>query len=308
VLECVVNISEGRRAEVIQAVAEACGPALLDVHSDPDHNRSVLTLAGEADEVTEAALALARAAVARIDLSAHSGVHPRLGAVDVVPFVPLGGVGAEELAAVGGTARGWAARVAAELGVPVFLYGAADPDGRSLPALRRTAFRGRAPDFGPAEPHPTAGAMAVGARPVLVALNCELAPGGAGAGGLDADLTVAGAVARAIRERDGGLRGVRALGFALASKGRAQVSMNLVDLAATGVEAACEAVRREAGRYGREVAAVELVGLLPAAELERWSPAFLNWSALTAGRTIEAALQRVVRPQGPPPKPERSEE
>ena len=255
-LECVVNISEGRRPEVVAAVAAACGPALLDVHADPDHHRSVLTLAGPGDGVAEAALALARAAVERIDLSAHQGVHPGSGAVDVVPFVPLEG---ETLEAAATVAREWGERVAAELAVPVFLYGVADPAARSLPTVRRDAFRGRQPDFGPSEPHPTAGAVAVGARPVLVAINCELG---------DGTWRWRRAIARAVRERDGGLPGVRALGFALESKGRAQVSMNLTDLAATGVEAACGAVRRAAVERGGDVTAVELVGLLPAAELD----------------------------------------
>ncbi|HYT38836.1 MAG TPA: hypothetical protein VEN99_04960, partial [Acidimicrobiia bacterium] len=236
-------------------------------------------------------------AVERIDLSAHSGVHPRLGAVDVVPFVPLdgaataapaGSAGRKGLERAGEVARDWAERVAADLAVPVFLYGSADAAGRSLPELRREAFRGRRPDFGPAEPHPTAGAIAVGARPILVALNCDLA--GLGGGGLDADVAVARAIARAVRERDGGLPGVRALGFALASKGRAQVSMNLVDLAATGIEAACAGVRRAAAQHGTDVTAVELVGLLPAAELERCSGDFLAWSGLSPDRTIEARL------------------
>jgi glutamate formiminotransferase len=284
VFECVVNISEGRRTAVVEAVAAAGGGALLDVHTDPDHHRSVLTLAGPPEGLAEAALALARAAVERIDLSAHSGVHPRLGAVDVVPFVPLG---PEELEAAAVIAREWGERVAAELGVAVFLYGAADPQGRQLPEVRREAFRGRRPDFGPGDPHPTAGAMAVGARPILVALNCELSAGDEGR----ADLAVARSVARAVRERDGGLPGVRALGFELASKGRAQVSMNLIDLTATGVETACEAVRREAERHGRSIAAVELVGLLPAAELERCSRDFLVWSGLSPDQTIEARLR-----------------
>ncbi len=299
-LECVVNISEGRRPDVVAALAAACESALIDVHTDPDHNRSVLTLAGRRDEVAEAAIALARLAVERIDLSAHSGVHPRLGAVDVVPFVPLdlsearGRVagGPPTLDGAGEAARVWGERAAKELGVPVFLYGTADPARRALPDLRRTAFRERRPDFGPSEPHPTAGAMAVGARPVLVAINCELAGGG---GGLAADLAVARAVAAEVRERDGGLPGVRALGFALESKGRAQVSMNLTDLASTGVEAACAAVRRAATERGGDVTAVELVGLLPAAELERCSEAFLAWSGLSAARTIEARLRAAGR-------------
>ena len=278
--ECVVNVSEGRRAEVVAAVVDGCGSALLDVHTDPDHNRSVLTLAGPEDGVSDAALGLTRAAVERIDLSAHSGVHPRLGAVDVVPFVPLQ---EERLEAAAEVARDWGERVAGELAVPVFLYGAADPAGRSLPDVRRDAFRERRPDFGPPEPHPTAGAVAVGARPVLVAINCELGTG---------DVAVARAVARVVRERDGGLPGVRALGFALESKGRAQVSMNLTDLQATGVEAACEAVRRAVVERGGDVTAMELVGLLPATELDRCSEEFLAWSGLSPEMTIEARLGR----------------
>lgn len=284
-LECVINISEGRRPEVLAAVATACGPALLDVHTDADHNRSVFTLAGRtAHEVAEAAMALARATVERVDMSGHSGVHPRIGAVDVVPFVPIEPVPMEQAAEA---ARAWGGRVAEELGVPVFFYGPADPKGRTLPDIRRTAFREREPDFGPPGPHPTAGAMAVGARPFLVAINWELA---AGPGGLEADVEIARAVAQEVRERDGGLPGVRALGFALESKGQAQVSMNLIDLGATGVEAAYEAVRRAAAKRGSDVTAVELVGLLPAAELERCSGEFLAWSGLSPELTIEARV------------------
>ncbi len=297
VLECVVNVSEGRRAEVVAAVAAASGAALLDVHSDPDHHRSVFTLAGPSEQVAGAAMALARVAVERIDVSVHAGAHPRLGAVDVVPFVPLDDPTAGGLAAAADVARAWGERAAEELGVPVFFYGEADPQGRSLPDVRRTAFRERGPDFGPLEPHPTAGAMAVGVRPVLVAVNCELA---AGVGGLEDDLAVARMVAREVRERDGGLPGVRALGFALSSKSRAQVSMNLIDLAETGVEAACEAVRRGVAERGGEVSGVELVGLLPAAELERCSGEFLAWSGLSSDRTIEARLAAAVSLRVPP--------
>ena len=275
-----MNISDGRHPDVVQKVAAACGPALLDVHSDADHNRSVLTLAGPADELTTVVLALTAVAVQRIDLRRHVGVHPRIGAVDVVPFVPLGSDGMNVAAEA---ARRFAARAAVTFELPVFLYDAADPKRRSLPELRRSAFRDRQPDFGPAAPHPTAGAIAVGARPILVALNCELR---------GADLAVARAVARAVRERDGGLPGVRALGFAVASRGRAQVSMNLVDLGATGVEAACAGVRRAAAELGTDVTAVELVGLLPAAELERCSGEFLAWSGLSPDRTIEVRLRR----------------
>jgi glutamate formiminotransferase / 5-formyltetrahydrofolate cyclo-ligase len=289
-LECVINISEGRRPEVLAAVAAACGSALLDVHTDADHNRSVFTLAGRtADEVAEAAMALARATVERIDMAGHSGVHPRIGAVDVVPFVPIEPVRMEQAAEA---ARAWGERVAEELGVPVFFYGPADPEGRTLPDIRRTAFRERKPDYGPPGPHPTAGAMAVGARPFLGAINWELA---IGSGGLEADMEVARAISREVRERDGGLPGVRALAFALESKGVAQVSMNLIDLSATGVEAAFEAVRRAATKRGSDVTAVELVGLLPAAELERCSGEFLAWSGLSDDRTIESRLRAAER-------------
>lgn len=274
-LECVVNVSEGRREEVLAELAAACGPALIDLHSDADHHRSVFTLAGP--EVEEAALALARVALGRIDISAHRGVHPRMGAVDVVPFVALDGERKRAVEA----ARHWAEDLAAELGVPAFLYGEADARGRSLPLTRREAFTARAPDFGPSVPHPSFGAVAVGARPLLVAVNCELEGTG---------LDEAAGVARAVRERDGGLPGVRALAFPLASRERVQVSMNLVDLNATGIEVACAEVRRLVRESGGQVAGVELVGLAPAAELGRLSPGFLAWSGIDPERSIESRL------------------
>lgn len=292
-LECVINVSEGRRADALRALADAGGGELLDVHTDPDHNRSVFTLAGHRDDLTAAALGLARAAGEHIDLSSHTGVHPRLGAVDVVPFVALTGEERETAVAV---ARDWGAQAAETLGVPVFLYGDADPAGRSLPETRRDAFSRRPPDFGPLVPHPRLGAVAVGARPLMVAINCELD---------SSDVRLARRIAGQIRERDGGLPGVRALGFWLALKGRAQVSMNLVDLEATGVDAACSEVRRLARAEGADVAAVELVGLVPAAELARCSPDFLRWSGLGADQTIEARLWAAGRlddeggPDGP---------
>jgi glutamate formiminotransferase len=279
VLECVVNVSEGCRADVLRALAAACGGGLLDIHTDPDHNRSVFTLAGRWDDLAAAALRLARAAGEHIDISGHTGVHPRLGAVDVVPFVALAG---EERGTAVAVARSWGSQAAETLAVPVFLYGDADPAGRSLPETRRDAFAGRPPDFGPAVPHPRLGAMAVGARPLMVAVNCELD---------SPDLLQARRIAGQVRERDGGMPGVRALGFGLASKSRAQVSMNLVDLGATGLEAACSEVRRLARAEGTDVAAVELVGLAPEAELARCSPEFLRWSGLGVDQTIAARLR-----------------
>jgi glutamate formiminotransferase len=280
VLECVINVSEGQRPEVLAGLAAACGAALLDVHTDGDHHRSVFTLgAWDGLGIVDAALSLARAVAGAVDISVHQGVHPRLGAIDVVPFVALA---PQPAAAAVAAAASFAEAVAGELGLPVFLYDGADPARRTLPSVRRDAFVARAPDFGPPEPHPRLGAVCVGARLPLVAINCEL-PGD--------DVSVAAAVARAVRERDGGLPGVRALGFPLPSRGRVQVSMNLVDLAATGVEAALSAVAGEARRRGSDVVAVELVGLVPAAELDRCSPEFLSWAGLGPEHTVEARLR-----------------
>lgn len=270
------------RAETLATLGAACGPALLDVHTDGDHHRSVFTLAAfGGTAVVDAALALTRAVAGTLDISGHDGVHPRLGAIDVVPFIALDG--AFEAAAVA-CARSYGAAVAGELGVPAFLYDAADPDGRTLPSIRRDAFKARIPDFGPAEPHPQMGAVCVGARKLMIAVNFELATD---------DLSVASAAARAVRESNGGLPGVRALGFPLPSVGRAQVSMNLVDLTATGLEATWAAVSAEVRRLGSDVVALELVGLLPAAELARCSSEFLAWSGLGPDHTIEARLQTV---------------
>jgi glutamate formiminotransferase len=277
VIECVPNVSEGRRADVLDALSAATGPSLLDRHVDPDHGRAVFTLAGPgARDATVASRALARAVARLVDLEGD-GVHPRLGALDVVPFVALdeARVGAVE------AAHDFARWLAHELAVPVYLYDDADPAARSLPDARRDAFVRRAPDLGPAGPHPRLGAAAVGARPPLVAVNCWL----------DSDeVAVARAIATRVREQHGGLPAVRALGLALASRGVTQVSMNLVDLDRTGIEAACTEVRRLATDRGARVTRIELVGLLPAAELARCSTAFLEWSGLTPDQTIEHRL------------------
>ncbi len=277
-LECVVNVAEGRDAAVLSRLATACGEALLDLHADADHHRSVFTLAGPGPrDAGWAATTLTRAAAAELDLSDHDGVHPRLGIVDVVPFVALG----EPEGVAVDAAGAFAAWIVAELGVPVFLYGAADPEGRDLPSLRREAFHGRRPDLGPDEPHPRWGATAVGARPPLVAVNCWLDRD---------DLALARSIAGTVRGRDGGLPGVRALGLRLASAGRVQVSMNVTDLAAAGVEAACEAVRAEAEGAEATVERLEWVGLVPAEEVERSSRAFRAWSGLDRSRSIEDRL------------------
>ncbi|MGH8976765.1 MAG: glutamate formimidoyltransferase, partial [Acidimicrobiia bacterium] len=174
-LECVANVAEGRDSVVIAALADACGAALLDVHFDADHNRSVFTLAADRhDDVASATRALARSVAAHVSIALHSGVHPWLGALDVVPFVALGaeGVGNHDAALRAHEFASWWAEM---FGVPVFLYGAADDAARDLPSVRREAFVTRPPDFGPRVPHPRLGATAVGVRPPLVAINCELA-------------------------------------------------------------------------------------------------------------------------------------
>jgi glutamate formiminotransferase len=273
-LECVPNVSDGRdRAlrDALAAAVEAAGARLLDVHADVDHNRSVFTFLGPPATVGAAALALARIAVARVDLRQQSGVHPRIGAVDVIPFVPLR---ATPMAEAVRAARGLGPAFAGELGVPVFYYGAAAlrPDRRELGTLRRGQFEalaarmarpGGEPDTGPPAPHPRAGATAIGARPVLIAFNAVL----------DTDaLGIAREIARVLRASAGGLPGVQALGVPLASRGRAQVAMNLVDYRRTPVVRVVEAVEAEAGRRGTTVLEYELVGCAPAdafAEMDR---------------------------------------
>lgn len=265
-LECVVNVSEGRDAEVLAALAVAAGTSLLDVHTDAHHHRSVFTLAGP--RVEDGSRALVAAAVATIDLRHHAGAHPRLGAADVVPFVPLEGSSMADAVAARDRLARWAGT---DLGVPCFLYG---PE-RSLPDVRRAAFRTLAPDTGPPRPHPTAGATAVGARGVLVAYNVWLAAGTPEA--------VARQVAGAVRGR-----AVRALGLDVG--GRAQVSCNLVLPLATGPADAFDAIAAAARAVGAEVEGAELVGLMPAAVLRAVDRS--RWKALDLepSRTIEARL------------------
>ena len=266
-----MNVSEGRRADVVAAIAGAGGRAVLDVHRDADHHRSVVTLAGPG--VEDAAFAVAAAAVGRLDLRAHAGAHPRLGVVDVVPFVPLGGSGLAD--AVAARDR-FADRAGRELALPCFRYG---PE-RTLPEVRRAAFATLAPDTGPGRPHPTAGAACVGARPVLVAYNLWLAAG--------TPLAEARRVAREIRGD-----GVRALAFDL---GRwVQVSCNLVDPGRVGPAAAYDAVAARA-----PVARAELVGLLPAEVLDAVAPGRWAELDLDPSRTIEARLREAGLDGGSP--------
>jgi glutamate formiminotransferase len=268
-LECVINISEGRDHQVVAAVAAAGGTAVLDVHSDPHHHRSVLTLAGNPHAVAEAARSVARSTVSLVDLRGHEGVHPRFGSLDVVPWVSLDGWPVED----GDEGRAVDARdtfarwAAAELGLPCFLYG---PE-RSLPEVRRSAWRSLAPDFGPDRPHPSAGSSAVGARPVLVAYNLWLAK---------ADLDLA-------RRLASDLRGPRLRALGLRVGDAVQVSFNLVDPWKLGPGAVHDAVAARTA-----VKRAELVGLVPASVLSRepsrrWAELGLDSSA-----TIEARLEQ----------------
>lgn len=264
-IECVPNVSEGRDEATIAAMVDVVvrrGCRVLDVHSDADHHRSVLTFVGGEDEVAAAAMSLAELAVERIDLRSHRGVHPRMGAIDVVPFVPVADVTLTDCVRV---AREVGRTIAERLEVPVFLYehAAASERRRNLALIRRGQFEGLseklsrpdwAPDYGPARPHPTAGVTAVGARRFLVAFNVVLDT---------EDLSIARGIATAIRERDGGLPAVKALGLSLTIRGRAQVSMNLTDIERTDVGTAFRRIEEEAASRGVGIVESEVVGLVP---------------------------------------------
>jgi glutamate formiminotransferase / 5-formyltetrahydrofolate cyclo-ligase len=267
-VELIPNLSEGRSVETVEEIASALGSAsdvwLLDVHGDPSHHRSVLTAVSNADAASEGVRRLYERALSRIDLKMHRGVHPRIGAVDVLPFVPLAGSSRASAIAL---ARRVGGEIAREFGVPVFFYGEAalHPENEDLPRLRRGGFEALehrmaegdlVPDVGPNAPHPTAGATAVGVRGFLIAFNVELST---------PDLTAARTIARRVRASSGGLSRVKALGFELGHRGRSQVSMNLTDFQVTGLLAAFDAVTREAKALGVGVERSELVGLLPAA-------------------------------------------
>lgn len=269
-VECVPNISEGTDQETLDAVTatieDYAGVWLLDHSADPDHGRSVFTMAGYPGRTLGAMEAVMEVAIERIDMRTQQGRHPRIGAVDVVPFVPIGDTTLEQCV-VG--AREFAERVADRFEIPVFLYAdsALVPERRVLADIRRPGFEGLsevmarpggAPDFGPARPHPSAGATAVGARPFLIAFNIQLST---------TDVTVAQRMARSIRERDGGLLSVQALGVDLASQGCAQLSMNILDHEATPLWRVWEQAELLASREGVSLLDSELIGLLPARAL-----------------------------------------
>jgi glutamate formiminotransferase len=294
IIECVPNVSEGRRPEVVSAIAQAVrdikGVRLLDRSSDVAHNRSVLTMAGDAEPLKAAVLALFDVATRLIDLRAHAGAHPRLGAVDVVPFIPIEGVTMAECVTL---ARDTAADVARRFQIPVFLYEEASTDAgrRNLEDIRRGEFEGLraklaspgwAPDFGPAQPHASAGATVIGARMPLIAYNINLATD---------RIDVARKIAAAIRQSSGGFRFVKAMGVNLDDRGIVQVSMNLTNFEKTPIFRVFEVVKREARRYGVAVLESEIVGLVPSAALVATAEYALQLEGFRANQVLEARLR-----------------
>jgi len=291
--ECVPNFSEGRNEEVIAALREAIESVpdvkLLDVERDPDHNRSVFTFVGTAEGVLDAAFRAIKVAVERIDMNRHEGAHPRIGAADVVPFVPLFDATMEEAVNL---AHRLARRVAEELNLPVYLYGEAaqKPDRYDLANIRKGQYEGLAekmkdpnwkPDYGPDTPHPTAGAVVIGARKLLVAYNVNLA---------SRNLKAAKRIARHVRAKTGGLAFVKALGFDLPSKDMVQVSMNLTDYERTPIHAAYEYVKLWAERYSQPVYESEIVGLVPLKALVDVAKFYLKLNDFKTDQIIESRI------------------
>ena len=287
IVECVPNFSEGRDTTkfkaILESIARVAGVTVLKSESDADHNRSVITFAGTPEAVGEAAFEGVRTAVALIDLRRHNGVHPRIGAADVVPFVPVEGVTLEECSKL---AHRVGARVWHELGVPVYFYEAAAsaPERGRLEEVRRGGFEHPrlAPDLGGPGLHPTAGACIIGARRFLIAFNIDLDT---------ADVGIARAIARKIRTSSGGLPHVKALGLFLQSRGRAQVSMNLTDFEATPLHVVFERVRDEAAALGVHVAGSEIIGLIPQKALDMAAAHLLRLGAFDPGFVFENRLR-----------------
>lgn len=293
IIEAVPNVSEGRRPHVLRELADAVsdvpGVRLLDSSADPSHNRSVFTMVGDGDGLTEAILRLFTVAIRCIDLRTHRGAHPRIGAVDVVPFVPLADT---EMHTCVDLARTAGARVANRFGIPVFWYedAATAEARRALEGLRRGQYEGLAekmatpewrPDCGPSIPHPTAGASAIGARRLLIAFNVNLATD---------DVAVAREIARRVRARDGGLPFVKALGLRLAHLGLVQVSLNLTDYRRTSLDRAFDAVAQEAAALGTRLAGSEVVGLVPADALVTPAARRLHLHGFTRDQVLEVKL------------------
>jgi glutamate formiminotransferase len=297
IIESVPNFSEGRRGEVVQAIVEAVrkapgGARVLNISSDADHNRSVLTLAGDGAQVRASVLRLFEAALDRIDLRTHKGEHPRLGAVDVVPFVPVKGVTMADCSAL---ARSVGEEVAGRFKLPVYLYeeSATAEHRRNLAEIRKGEFEGLpkkmkdplwAPDFGPAEPHASAGATVIGAREFLIAFNVNLAT---------PDVQIADKIARAIRHSSGGLRFCKAMGVALSERRIAQVSINMVNFKKTPLHRVVEMVKCEAARYGVNVVGSEIVGLVPNDALLAAADFYLRLEDFNVSQVLE---NRLVEP------------
>jgi glutamate formiminotransferase len=294
IIESVPNISEGRRPEVVARAVEALratpGVRVLDVQSDKDHNRSVLTLVGEEAPLRAGILALFEVATQAIDLRTHAGEHPRLGAVDVVPFIPIEGASMKDCVAL---AKDVAAAVAERFAVPVFLYedAASAPHRRNLEDVRRGQFEGLAekmkdpawaPDFGPGAPHPSAGATVMGARMPLIAYNVNLGT---------ADIEVAKRIAKGIRHSSGGFRFVKAMGVMLEERRIAQVSINMTDFKKTPLFRVFETVKNEAERYGVSVVGSEIVGLVPAEALLDAAEHFLRLEGFRPSQVLERKIR-----------------
>jgi glutamate formiminotransferase len=297
-VECVPNFSEGRKPETVRLIAEAIAAVdsacVLDTHIDPDHNRSVITFVATPERVVKAAVNAVRRASQLIDMRAHQGEHPRLGATDVLPFVPVRGVTMAECVALAHQAG---ETIAHELGIPVYFYeqAALRTDRVNLEDVRRGALEllreqittntERAPDVGLPQVHDTAGAIAVGARPFLIAFNVILR---------SADIEIARQIARKIRARNGGLPFVKALGFRLHTRALVQVSMNLVNYEVTGMTAAYEAVRREADALGVEIQGAEIVGLVPRNALDREAAYFTRLEDFSEAKILEHQIAKCL--------------
>ena len=298
IVECVPNFSEGRNPATIQALIDAvtstAGVVLLDHSMDMDHHRAVLTFCGTPAAVIEAAFRAIRIATDLIDLRTHVGVHPRIGATDVVPFIPIRGTTMQDCVHL---AKRLGARVGREIEIPVFLYegAAAHPDHAPLEAVRRGGLKGLAfrmasdpdwtPDFGPPRLHQSAGAIAIGARPPLIAYNVNLR---------SSDVDAARSIARSIRHSSGGLPHLKAIGVKLASRGLVQVAMNLTDYQVTPIQTALEAVKAGAAKHGIEVAGSELIGLVPQAALDQAAAAFLNLNRFDASHILETRIAEAL--------------
>ena len=294
VIECVPNVSEGRRQDVITQLTESLravpGMRVLDVQSDAAHNRSVFTLAGDAAAMSAGIPKLFEGAIKAIDLTTHQGEHPRMGAVDVTPFIPIEGVTMAECVAL---AKSVAQDIASRFSLPVYLYeeASSNPERKNLEDIRRGEFEGLAakmakpgwrPDFGPAAPHPTAGASVIGARMPLIAYNINLATN---------RLDVAKKIATAIRHSSGGLRFVKAMGIPLEDRGIVQVSMNLTNYEKTPIFRVFELVKREAERYGVSVLESEIVGLVPSAALQQSIEWYLQLEGFSGNQVLENKLR-----------------